>query len=180
MQLIIDFNTMGIVQACKGDSRKIKTLITSVADALNSIAEAFAKLDEQPEKGSKTEKSDQKVQKSERKEQKSEQKPGKVPVIEPTEVKFVPIDKVIPQKPRSKEAQRAIDSIKEAHAKKRAEILQEQKQSKRGRKSKIDDTLIVYMHDEQGKRFKDIAKEIGCSAQTASARYKKAKEEINK
>jgi hypothetical protein len=178
---------MGIVQACKGDSRKIKTLITSVADALNSIAEAFAKLDEQPEKGSKTEKSDQKVQKSdqkvqksERKEQKSEQKPEKCPVIEPTEVKFVPIDKVIPQKPRSKEAQRAIDSIKEAHAKKRAEVLQEQKQSKRGRKSKIDDTLIVYMHDEQGKRFKDIAKEIGCSAQTASARYKKAKEEINK
>lgn len=39
----------------------------------------------------------------------------------------------------------------------------------------IDDSLIIYMKDEQGKTLKQIARELGCCEQTVLNRYNKAK-----
>lgn len=99
--------------------------------------------------------------------------PEKKPDKEPKEVKFVPIDKAAPKKKRTKEAQEAIDAIKEAYAKKRDEKRPEKKT--RVKRSDIDDAKIVKMRDEDGMKFNKIAKEIGCCEQTVINRYNKAK-----
>ena len=74
--------------------------------------------------------------------------------------------------PRTEQQKKDIEMIKEAHKRVRAE-------KKRGGahnvRTDIDNSLIVYMVDEQGKEFKDIAKELKCSDQTVRNRYKKAK-----
>lgn len=74
--------------------------------------------------------------------------------------------------PRTEQQKKDIEMIKEAHKQVRA-------QKKRGGahnvRTDIDNSLIVYMVDEQGKEFKDIAKELKCSDQTVRNRYKKAK-----
>lgn len=65
-----------------------------------------------------------------------------------------------------------IQLIKDAHAEKRAEKEAEKEEKKDGRKRlDIDDSLIVYMMDEQGKKAKDIAKELGCSLATVYSHY---------
>ena len=99
--------------------------------------------------------------------------PEKKPDKEPKEVKFVPIDKVAPKKKRTKEAQEAIDAIKEAYEKKRGTAKAEKKT--RNKRPDIDDNLIVQMRDKNGMKFAAIAKEVGCCEQTAINRYNKAK-----
>ena len=99
--------------------------------------------------------------------------PEKKPDKEPREVKFVPIDKVAPKKKRTREAQEAIDAIKEAYEKKRGTAKAEKKT--RNKRADIDDNLIVQMRDKNGMKFAKIAKEIGCCEQTVINRYNKAK-----
>lgn len=93
------------------------------------------------------------------------------PLPEPEEIEFTQI------KPkRTKEAQEQINAIKEAHAKVRAEKEKPQKEkTQKRRKLDIDNSLIVYMVDEQGKSYTEIAKEIRCSIQTVINRYNKGK-----
>jgi len=116
---------------------------------------------------------DTKIKIEEQEAKKPAKDPEKKPDKEPKEVKFVPIDKVAPKKKRTKEAQEAIDAIKEAYAKKRDEKRPEKKT--RVKRSDIDDAKIVKMRDEDGMKFNKIAKEIGCCEQTAINRYNKAK-----
>jgi len=116
---------------------------------------------------------DTKIKIEEQETRKPAKDPEKKPAKEPKEVKFVPIDKVAPKKKRTKEAQEAIDAIKEAYAKKRDEKRPEKKT--RVKRSDIDDAKIVKMRDEDGMKFNKIAKEIGCCEQTVINRYNKAK-----
>lgn len=116
---------------------------------------------------------DTKIKIEEQETKKPAKDPEKKPDKEPKEVKFVPIDKVAPKKKRTKEAQEAIDAIKEAYAKKRDEKCPEKKT--RVKRSDIDDAKIVKMRDEDGMKFNKIAKEIGCCEQTVINRYNKAK-----
>ena len=116
---------------------------------------------------------DTKIKIEEQETKKPAKDPEKKPDKEPKEVKFVPIDKVAPKKKRTKEAQEAIDAIKEAYAKKRDEKRPEKKT--RVKRSDIDDAKIVKMRDEDGMKFNKIAKEIGCCEQTVINRYNKAK-----
>ena len=116
---------------------------------------------------------DTKIEIEEQEAKKPAKDPEKKPAKEPKEVKFVPIDKVAPKKKRTKEAQEAIDAIKEAYAKKRDEKRPEKKT--RVKRSDIDDAKIVKMRDEDGMKFNKIAKEIGCCEQTVINRYNKAK-----
>lgn len=116
---------------------------------------------------------DTKIKIKEQETQKLAKNPEKKPDKEPKEVKFVPIDKAAPKKKRTKEAQEAIDAIKEAYAKKRDEKRSEKKT--RVKRSDIDDAKIVKMRDEDGMKFNKIAKEIGCCEQTVINRYNKAK-----
>jgi len=116
---------------------------------------------------------DTKIEIEEQETKKPAKDPEKKPDKEPKEVKFVPIDKVAPKKKRTKEAQEAIDAIKEAYAKKRDEKRPEKKT--RVKRSDIDDAKIVKMRDEDGMKFNKIAKEIGCCEQTVINRYNKAK-----
>lgn len=116
---------------------------------------------------------DTKIKIEEQETKKPAKDPEKKPAKEPKEVKFVPIDKVAPKKKRTKEAQEAIDAIKEAYAKKRDEKRPEKKT--RVKRSDIDDAKIVKMRDEDGMKFNKIAKEIGCCEQTVINRYNKAK-----
>ena len=116
---------------------------------------------------------DTKIKIEEQEIKKPAKDPEKKPDKEPKEVKFVPIYKVAPKKKRTKEAQEAIDAIKEAYAKKRDEKRPEKKT--RVKRSDIDDAKIVKMRDEDGMKFNKIAKEIGCCEQTVINRYNKAK-----
>ena len=116
---------------------------------------------------------DTKIKIEEQETKKPAKDPEKKPAKEPKEVKFVPIDKVAPKKKRTKEAQEAIDAIKEAYAKKRDEKRPGKKT--RVKRSDIDDAKIVKMRDEDGMKFNKIAKEIGCCEQTVINRYNKAK-----
>ena len=116
---------------------------------------------------------DTKIKIEEQETKKPAKDPKKKPDKEPKEVKFVPIDKVAPKKKRTKEAQEAIDAIKEAYAKKRDEKRPEKKT--RTKRADIDDAKIVKMRDEDGMKFNKIAKEIGCCEQTVINRYNKAK-----
>ena len=116
---------------------------------------------------------DTKIKIEEQKTKKPAKDPEKKPDKEPKEVKFVPIDKAAPKKKRTKEAQEAIDAIKEAYAKKRDEKRPEKKT--RTKRTDIDDAKIVKMRDEDGMKFNKIAKEIGCCEQTVINRYNKAK-----
>lgn len=71
------------------------------------------------------------------------------------------------KKPRTKNEQDAIDSIKKAYFEKKAE---------KGTKRKdIDNAAIVEMRDEKGMKFAAIAKELGCCVQTVINRYNEAK-----
>ena len=95
-----------------------------------------------------------------------------LPVPEPSEITFVQIDKVVPKK-KTKEAQEAIDAIKEAYEKKRGTAKPEKKT--RTKRADIDNNMIVQMRDKNGMTFAKIAKEIGCCEQTVINRYNKAK-----
>lgn len=121
---------------------------------------------------------DTKIKIEEQETRKPAKDPEKKPAKEPKEVKFVPIDKAAPKKKRTKEAQEAIDAIKEAYAKKRDEKRPEKKS--RVKRTDIDDAKIVKMRDEDGMKFDKIAKEIGCCEQTVINRYNKAKNGGNK
>jgi len=76
-------------------------------------------------------------------------------------------------KPKKSEAkhQQDIQAIKDA--------VKQQKELKGGGKDNmradIDDSLIIYMRDEQGMSLKTIAKELRCCEQTVLNRYNKAK-----
>lgn len=74
--------------------------------------------------------------------------------------------------PRTEQQKKDIEMIKEAHKQVRA---QKKSGGAHNVRTDIDNSLIVYMVDEQGKEFKDIAKELKCSDQTVRNRYKKAK-----
>ena len=76
----------------------------------------------------------------------------------------------------SEEQKKDIQRIKDAHKAKREEV----KFETVGKRTDIDDTLIVYMRDEQGKTLKEIAKQIGCSQQTVLNRYNRAKRDTEK
>ena len=116
---------------------------------------------------------DTKIKIEEQEAKKPAKDPEKKPAKEPKEVKFVPIDKVAPKKKRTKEAQEAIDAIKEAYEKKRGTAKPEKKT--RNKRADIDNNMIVQMRDKNGMKFAKIAKEIGCCEQTVINRYNKAK-----
>lgn len=116
---------------------------------------------------------DTKIKIEEQEAKKPAKDPEKKPAKEPKEVKFVPIDKVAPKKKRTKEAQEAIDAIKEAYEKKRGTAKPEKKT--RNKRADIDNNMIVQMRDKNGMTFAKIAKEIGCCEQTVINRYNKAK-----
>ena len=162
MQITIDINTGALCQILRYDSRKIGIIVGALTASLNMFAEAMEEINKPagpiavPKKAKPQAKD-----------------PEKKPDKEPKEVKFVPIDKVAPKKKRTKEAQEAIDAIKEAYAKKRDEKRPEKKT--RVKRSDIDDAKIVKMRDEDGMKFNKIAKEIGCCEQTVINRYNKAK-----
>ena len=115
---------------------------------------------------------DAEIKITEQESKKPAKDPEKKPDKEPKEVKFVPIDKVAPKK-RTKEAQEAIDAIKEAYEKKRGTAKPEKKT--RNKRADIDNNMIVQMRDKNGMTFAKIAKEIGCCEQTVINRYNKAK-----
>lgn len=161
MQITIDINTGALCQVLRYDTRKIGIFVGALTASLNMFAEAMEEINK-PAKSIA-------VPKTKPRAKDPEKKPDK----EPKEVKFVPIDKVTPKKKRTKEAQEAIDAIKEAYAKKRDEKRPEKKT--RVKRSDIDDTKIVKMRDEDGMKFNKIAKEIGCCEQTVINRYNKAK-----
>ena len=78
-----------------------------------------------------------------------------------------------------------IQMIKDAHKAKRAEKKAEVKletigNKKDGRRKDIDNSLIVCMIDEQGKKFKDVAKELNCCEQTVRNRYEQEKKNAKK
>lgn len=78
-----------------------------------------------------------------------------------------------------------IQMIKDAHKAKREEKKTEVKletigNKKDGRRKDIDNSLIVYMIDEQGKKFKDVAKELNCCEQTVRNRYEQEKKNAKK
>lgn len=161
MQITIDINTGALCQILRYDTRKIGIFVGALTASLNIFAEAMEEIDK-PAKPIA-------VPKTKPQAEDPEKKPDK----EPKEVKFVPIDKVAPKKKRTKEAQEAIDAIKEAYAKKRDEKRPEKKT--RVKRSDIDNDMIVKMRDEDGMKFNKIAKEIGCCEQTVINRYNKAK-----
>ena len=73
-------------------------------------------------------------------------------------------------KPKKSKAERQpdIQAIKDA--------VKQQKSGKAPNARKdIDDTLLIYMKDEQHMTLKQIAKELGCCEQTVLNRYNKAK-----
>ena len=159
MQITIDINTGKLCEILRYDNRKIGIIVGALTASLNIFAEAMETINKPAEPIT--------VPKKPAKD------PEKKPAKEPKEVKFVPIDKVAPKKKRTKEAQEAIDAIKEAYAKKRDEKRPEKKT--RVKRSDIDDAKIVKMRDEDGMKFNKIAKEIGCCEQTVINRYNKAK-----
>lgn len=161
MQITIDINTGALCQVLRYDTRKIGIFVGALTASLNIFAEAMEEINK-PAKPIAVPKT-----KSQAKD------PEKKPAKEPKEVKLVPIDKVAPKKKRTKEAQEAIDAIKEAYAKKRDEKRPEKKT--RTKRTDIDDAKIVKMRDEDGMKFNKIAKEIGCCEQTVINRYNKAK-----
>ncbi len=92
----------------------------------------------------------------------------------------------IPHKKEWTEKQKKdIQMIKDAHKAKREEKKTEVKlemigNKKDGRRKDIDNSLIVYMIDEQGKKFKDVAKELNCCEQTVRNRYEQEKKNAKK
>lgn len=96
-----------------------------------------------------------------------------------------------PKKPKTQKQKADIEAIKAAYYKLKGERKDdetEQKQEKpegqratwggrRNYRSDIDDSLIVYMRDEQGMTIEEIARALKCSNQTISNRYRKAKGE---
>lgn len=83
------------------------------------------------------------------------------------------------------EQKKDIQMIKDAHKAKREEKKTEVKletvgNKKDGRRKDIDNSLIVYMIDEQGKKFKDVAKELNCCEQTVRNRYEQEKKNAKK
>ena len=161
MQITIDINTGALCQVLRYDTRKIGIFVGALTASLNIFAEAMEEINK-PAKPIAVPKTKPQAK-----------DPEKKPAKEPKEVKLVPIDKVAPKKKRTKEAQEAIDAIKEAYAKKRDEKRPEKKT--RTKRTDIDDAKIVKMRDEDGMKFNKIAKEIGCCEQTVINRYNKAK-----
>ena len=92
----------------------------------------------------------------------------------------------IPHKKEWTEKQKKdIQMIKDARKAKRAEKKTEVKletigNKKDGRRKDIDNSLIVHMIDEQGKKFKDVAKELKCCEQTVRNRYEQEKKNAKK
>ena len=162
MQITIDINTGTLVQVLRYDSRKIGIIVGALTASLNMFAEAMEEINKPAEPITVPKKAKAQVKDPEKKSDK-----------EPKEVKLVPIDKVAPKKKRTKEAQEAIDAIKEAYEKKRGATKPEKKT--RNKRPDIDDDLIVQMRDKNGMKFAAIAKEVGCCEQTAINRYNKAK-----
>ena len=73
-----------------------------------------------------------------------------------------------PKKKWNAKQKQDIQTIKDA--------VKEQKSGKAPNARKdIDDTLLIYMKDEQHMTLKQIAKELGCCEQTVLNRYNKAK-----
>ena len=98
----------------------------------------------------------------------STEKPkSKEPEVAPVQPRREKITAKTVNLPWKDERGKAIQALKDAHSKVRAE----KKSFKKTDRNRIDDSLIVYMRDEQGKRMEDIAKEIGCSLATAYNRY---------
>lgn len=161
MQITIDINTGTLVQVLRYDSRKIGIIVGALTASLNMFAEAMEEINKPAEPITAPKKAKAQVKDPEKKSDK-----------EPKEVKLVPIDKVAPKK-RTREAQEAIDAIKEAYEKKRGTAKPEKKT--RNKRPDIDDDLIVQMRDKNGMKFAAIAKEVGCCEQTAINRYNKAK-----
>lgn len=90
-----------------------------------------------------------------------------------------------PKKEWTEKQKKDIQMIKDAHKAKRAEKKTEVKletigNKKDGRRKDIDNSLIVYMIDEQGKKFKDVAKELNCCEQTVRNRYEQEKKNAKK
>lgn len=74
-----------------------------------------------------------------------------------------------PKKDWNAKQKQDIQAIKDAYSK------QKRSNKVNNFRSDIDDSLIIYMKDEQGKTLKQIAKELGCCEQTVLNRYNKAK-----
>jgi len=90
-----------------------------------------------------------------------------------------------PKKEWTEKQKKDIQMIKDAHKAKRAEKKAEVKletigNKKDGRRKDIDNSLIVCMIDEQGKKFKDVAKELNCCEQTVRNRYEQEKKNAKK
>lgn len=132
---------------------KILTSEHNVAETLQKIADAFVKPGDRDEP---------------KKKQKDPEKAS-----QPFEVHTVLLGNGEPakpeKKPRTKEQQDAIDSIKKAYFEKKAE------KGTRNKRKDIDNAAIVEMRDEKGMKFAAIAKKLGCCEQTVINRYNKAK-----
>ncbi len=100
-------------------------------------------------------------------------KPMVAPVQQEPEVKSVEFIK--PE--WTEEQKRDIQMIKDAHKAKRAKMkaIAETPKKKGRTRNDIDNSLIVYMIDEQNRKPKDIAKELGCCLQTVMNRYHRGK-----
>lgn len=70
-----------------------------------------------------------------------------------------------------------INAIREAYEKQKKEKEKLKGGGKHNIRNDIDNSLIVYMRDEQGKTIKEIAKSIGCCQQTVLNRYNREKRE---
>lgn len=90
----------------------------------------------------------------------------KEPEVAPVQPKREKITAKTVNLPWKDDRAKAIQLLKDAHSKVRAE-----KGPKKNDRNRIDDSLIVYMRDEQGKKMGDIARELGCSLATAYNRY---------
>ena len=84
-----------------------------------------------------------------------------------------------PKKNWNEKQKSDIQAIKEAHKAMRDKMkASADPPQKKGRtRSDIDNSLIVYMIDEQKRKPKDIAKELGCCLQTVMNRYHRGKRE---
>lgn len=181
MRVTIDIDTRAICRVLMYDKRKIRVVLDEIGAMVNRITDAFEELNQksasreaeaalstvsqiikepvapvqqsEQDKKNKTDKikpeNDKKSQKREIKSQDQEIKPVK--------------------KEWNEEQKKDIALIKQAYQAKRSA------KNNTRKRTDIDDSLIVYMRDEQHRTIKQIANEIKCAPQTVLNRYNKAK-----
>ena len=108
MQITIDFNTRALCEMLRYDKRKIGAVIGAFTASLEVLATALDEINKPPEPVVVPKKAEApaKPEKTEKRKKVTEDTP------KPTEVKFVPIDQVVPKK-RTEKQERDIAAITE-------------------------------------------------------------------